>query len=102
MPKQVRELNASAVLSWRRRFRQRLDQIAARYLPRVDIDFDDFADMLSATAGGGGIILAKVTKDKEPAPDHALPRFREGGFPRDVIRCFRRSLLGGEPHILAL
>jgi TetR/AcrR family transcriptional repressor of nem operon len=69
--KEVRELNAAAVLGWRRRFRERLDLIAARYPPRIDIDLDDLADMLSAIADGG-IILAKVTKDKDALPRQVM------------------------------
>jgi TetR/AcrR family transcriptional regulator, transcriptional repressor for nem operon len=65
---QVRDLNAEAVLAWRRRFRARLDLIAARYPPRIAVDLDDLADMLSAVADGG-IILSRVLRDK-----HALPR----------------------------
>ncbi len=59
---QVRALNTEAVLAWRKRFRTRLDLIAARYPPRVPIDLDDLADMLSAVADGG-IIISKVLKD---------------------------------------
>ena len=66
--KEVRELNASAVLNWRKRFRQRLDRIAERYPPRMEIDLDDLADMLSVIADGG-IILSKTIKDK-----HVLAR----------------------------
>jgi TetR/AcrR family transcriptional regulator, transcriptional repressor for nem operon len=66
--KEVRELNASAVLNWRRRFRQRLDRIALRYPPRMEINLDDLADMLSVIADGG-IILSKTIKDK-----HVLAR----------------------------
>jgi TetR/AcrR family transcriptional repressor of nem operon len=62
--KEVRELNAKAVLGWRQRFRERLDVIAARYPPRIVVDLDDLADMLSVVADGG-IILSKVVKDKE-------------------------------------
>jgi TetR/AcrR family transcriptional regulator, transcriptional repressor for nem operon len=69
--KEVRKLNAAAVLGWRRRFRERLDLIAARYPPRIDIDLDDLADMLSAIADGG-IILAKVTKDKDALPRQVM------------------------------
>ncbi len=65
---EIRNLNAEAVLSWRRRFRERLDRIAKVYPPRVAVDFDDLADMLSAVADGG-IVLSKVLKDK-----NALPR----------------------------
>lgn len=59
---QVRDLNTNAVLAWRRRFRDRLDRIAARYPPKIDIDLDDLADMLSVIADGG-IILGKVVRD---------------------------------------
>ncbi len=65
---QVRALNASAVLGWRKRFRERLDLIAARYPPRIRVDLDDLADMLSGVVDGG-IILSKATSDP-----HALPR----------------------------
>ena len=60
---QVRDLNSAAVLAWRRRFRKRLDDIAARYPPKIAVDLDDFADLLSVIADGG-IILSKVVKDK--------------------------------------
>jgi TetR/AcrR family transcriptional regulator, transcriptional repressor for nem operon len=58
------ELNASAMLSWRERFRERLEVIAARYPPRIAVDLGDLADMLSVIADGG-IILSKVVKDRE-------------------------------------
>lgn len=69
--KEVRDLNASAVLAWRRRFRERLDKIAERYPPRIAVDLDDLADMLSAIADGG-IILSKVTHDKAALPRQVL------------------------------
>ena len=50
--KEVRDLNAAALLNWRRRFRQRLDTIAARYPPKIKADLDDLADMLSVIADG--------------------------------------------------
>jgi TetR/AcrR family transcriptional regulator, transcriptional repressor for nem operon len=61
--REVQMLNTEAVLGWRRRFRERLDLIALRYPPRVEIDLDDLADMLSVIADGG-IILSKAVKDK--------------------------------------
>jgi AcrR family transcriptional regulator len=69
--KDVRDLNAAAVLAWRRRFRERLDLIARRYPPRVPVDLDDLADMLSVIADGG-IILSKVTHDKAALPRQVL------------------------------
>jgi len=61
--REVRELNAAAVLNWRKRFRERLDRIAERYPPRNAVDLDDLADMLSVIADGG-IILSKAVGDK--------------------------------------
>lgn len=61
--KEVRELYTAAMLSWRRRFRERLDKIAARYPPRIAVDLDELADMLSAIAEGG-IVVSKVMRQK--------------------------------------
>jgi TetR/AcrR family transcriptional repressor of nem operon len=61
--KEVRDLNAAAVLNWRKRFKERLESIAARYPPRTAISLDDLADMLSVIADGG-IILSKAVGDK--------------------------------------
>ena len=57
--KEIRQLNASAVLGWRKRFRERLELIASRYPPRIPVDLDDVADMLSVIADGG-IILSRA------------------------------------------
>jgi TetR/AcrR family transcriptional repressor of nem operon len=67
----IRNLNAEAVLAWRRRFRARLDLIAARYPPRIAVDLDDLADMLSAVADGG-IILSKALRDKDALPRQVM------------------------------
>ncbi len=69
--KEVRDLNAAAILNWRRRFRERLELIAARYPPRTGIDLDDLADMLSVVADGG-IILSKVVKDPGVLPRQVM------------------------------
>lgn len=61
--REVREINANAVLGWRRRFRDRLGRVADAYPPRIPVDLEDLADMLSVVADGG-IILSKVTNDK--------------------------------------
>lgn len=77
--REIRELNTAAVLGWRERFRERLELIAARYPPRVPVDLDDLADMLSVVADGG-IILSKVVKDPEALPRQIL-------LYRDFIRA---------------
>ncbi|MGE0023218.1 MAG: TetR/AcrR family transcriptional regulator [Hyphomicrobium sp.] len=80
---QVRELNAEAVRAWRRRFRERLDTIAAGYPPRVAVDLDDLADMLSAVVDGG-IILSKALKDKDALPRQVM-----------LYRAFVRAVFAG-------
>lgn len=67
----VRDLNRAGVLGWRRRFRERLELIAARYPPRVDVDLDALADMVS-TLVDGGIIISKVVRDKDVLPKQVL------------------------------
>ncbi|MBK1698349.1 TetR/AcrR family transcriptional regulator [Rhodovibrio salinarum] len=60
--RQVQEVNTAAVLGWRKRFRARLEAIAALYPPRIPVDLDDLADMVTVVVDGG-IILSKVTRD---------------------------------------
>lgn len=69
--REVRALNEAAVLSWRKRFRVRLDAIAERYPARIDVDLDDMADMLSVIADGG-IILSKALGDRTLLPRQIL------------------------------
>lgn len=68
---QVRDLNTQSVLLWRARFRARLDRIAEFYPPRIGVDLDDLADMLSAVADGG-IVLSKVLHDPAAMPRQIL------------------------------
>ncbi len=65
--REVRALSADAVRRWRRFFRAQLDEIAARYPPRIAVDLDGMADMLSALVDGG-IILSKALKEKDALP----------------------------------
>jgi len=55
----IREINAQAVLMWRRRFRAVFEEIMAHYEPREAVDVDQLADMVSAVLEGG-IILSKA------------------------------------------
>lgn len=68
---QVRDLSAQSVLLWRARFRARLDRIAEHYPPRISVDLDDLADMLSVVADGG-IVLSKVLRDPAAMPRQIL------------------------------
>jgi AcrR family transcriptional regulator len=67
----VRDMTTEGHRIWRERFRERLDIIAARYPPKLDIDLDDMADMLSAVADGG-IILSKSLHDPKLLPRQIL------------------------------
>lgn len=79
--REVRELNVSGVLGWRRRMRERLDRIAERYPPRIDIDLDSLADMAFALIEGG-IIISKVLRDKQALP-HQIMQYRD--FVRSIF-----------------
>lgn len=61
---EIRRMNAEAMLAWRQMFRERLDAIAAEHPPRMDVDLDDLADMVS-TLLEGGIVMAKVLDDRQ-------------------------------------
>jgi TetR/AcrR family transcriptional regulator, transcriptional repressor for nem operon len=76
---EIRDLNASGLLAWRARFRQRLDRIAALYPPRIAVDLDDLADM-AATLIEGGIILSRVLRDPPLLPRQVM-------LYRDYIRA---------------
>jgi AcrR family transcriptional regulator len=69
--KEVRDLNAAAVLGWRSRFRERLELIAKRYPPKLSVNLDDVADMLSVIADGG-IILSRTVNDRAALPRQML------------------------------
>jgi AcrR family transcriptional regulator len=62
--REIRDLNAEGILAWRRRMLRQLEEIAALYPPRFEIDLETAADML-ATLVEGGIVLSRVLKDKD-------------------------------------
>ena len=68
---EVRDMTTEGHRTWRVRFRERLERIAERYPPRIDVDLDDMADMLAAVADGG-IILSKRLRDPEILPRQIL------------------------------
>jgi TetR/AcrR family transcriptional regulator, transcriptional repressor for nem operon len=74
----IRELTRAGVDGWRRRFRDRLELIAARYPPRIAVDIDELADMANALVDGG-IIMGKVFQDPAILPKQVL-------LYRDLIR----------------
>lgn len=76
---EVRDMNALGVLAWRKRFRDLLDEIAEQYPPKIDVDFDGLADMVSSLVDGG-IILSKAARDNSVLPGQVM-------LYRDFIRA---------------
>ena len=64
---EIRALNAEGLLAWRHRFRERLDLIAERYPPRIEVDFEALADM-AGTLIEGGIVLGRALQDGSILP----------------------------------
>ena len=60
--REIHALARDAVIAWRLRFRARLDAIVARYPPKMALDLDDLADMISVMVDGG-ITISRVTRD---------------------------------------
>jgi len=58
----VRRINAEGVMAWRNRFQGWLEDIAAKYPPKAEVDLADLADQISVMADGS-IILTKALKD---------------------------------------
>ena len=71
--KEVRALNASAVLNWRKRFRQRLDLIAERY-PKAAI----IGPLISADSPARASAWHRG-RSRRHAPGYACPRRRRTG-----------------------
>jgi len=76
--REVRDLNASSVLAWRKRFRERLELIAESYPPRQPVDFEALADMAASNVEGG-LILGRLLGDKTILPRQIL-------LYRDLVR----------------
>lgn len=62
--REVHELARDAAMAWHVRFRARLDAIVAQYPPRVPVDLDDLADMLSVMMDGG-ITISRIMRDPQ-------------------------------------
>lgn len=67
----IRELNAKGVLSWRERFLERLTLIAETYSPKIEMDLSELADMVTALLKGG-IVVSRAVRDKDVLPQQIL------------------------------
>ena len=68
---EIRELASAGVRTWRARFRKRLEKIAERYPPKIEVNLDVMADMLSAVVDGG-IILSKSLGQPKHLPEQIM------------------------------
>jgi AcrR family transcriptional regulator len=83
---EIRALNAEGLLAWRNRFRERLDLIAERYPPKLEVDFEALADM-AATLVEGGIVLGRALRDGTILPRQII-------LYRELIRSIFAPALG--------
>jgi AcrR family transcriptional regulator len=67
----VRDINRQAVLRWRKRFTDILEEIAERYPPREPVNMDALADMVSNTVEGG-IVMSKAVGDPQVLSEQIL------------------------------
>lgn len=68
---QVRNMNAEALLSWRKLFLTHLEKIAEKHPPRTEQSLEELADLLSSILEGG-IIMSKVLDDGQVLPSQLL------------------------------
>jgi AcrR family transcriptional regulator len=76
--KEIRDLNATSVLAWRKRFRERLELIAKTYPPKHPVDIEALADMAASNVEGG-LILGRLLQDPSILPRQIL-------LYRDLVR----------------
>jgi len=67
----ARDMIENAVLTWRRRLRERLDETAKRYPPRIPVDLDAVADLVFTT-NEGAYVLAQATGQPQLLRDQLL------------------------------
>jgi TetR/AcrR family transcriptional repressor of nem operon len=64
-------LNKQAVLNWRGRFREAIDNITEIHPPREEVDLDALADMISNTVEGG-IIMSRALHNPSILPQQVM------------------------------
>jgi TetR/AcrR family transcriptional repressor of nem operon len=69
--REICDLNASGILVWRKRFRERFEKIAQRYPPKFPADLDALADTVSVLVEGG-FVLGRALKDSTITPRQIL------------------------------
>ena len=67
----IRSLSQESALAWRARFQEILEEVAAKYPAKDDVDIVALADMVSSTFEGG-IAMSKILQDQKVLPDQVL------------------------------
>jgi TetR/AcrR family transcriptional regulator, transcriptional repressor for nem operon len=67
----ARDTIESTVLTWRRHLRERLDEVAEHYPPRIPVDLDAVADLVFTT-NEGAYVLARATGQPKLLRDQLL------------------------------
>ncbi len=68
---EIRSLSQESALAWRARFQEILEEIAAKYPMKDEVNLVTLADMVSSTFEGG-IAMSKILRDKKVLPDQVL------------------------------
>jgi TetR/AcrR family transcriptional repressor of nem operon len=69
--REIHQLNASGILVWRKRFRERFELIAKKYPPKTEVDFEALADSVAVLVEGG-FVLGRALKDSTITPRQIL------------------------------
>jgi TetR/AcrR family transcriptional repressor of nem operon len=69
--REIHDLNASGILIWRKRFRERFDLIAQKYPLKSEVDLDALADSVAVLVEGG-FVLGRALKDSTITPRQIL------------------------------
>ena len=72
--KEIQNLNAQGILSWRRIFMEHLENIVEKYPMKIERPLEELADMLTGVIEGG-IIMSRALDDRKILPNQ-LMQFR--------------------------
>lgn len=92
--REIHQIAESNLRRWRERGHQKLAEIAARHPPRIDVDLEALADMLTALTDGA-IILSKTVREKKALP-RQITLYRI--FVESVFRAPTGAAVAGQPE----
>jgi AcrR family transcriptional regulator len=69
--KEIQDLNAQGILSWRNIFMEQLEKIVEKYPMKIERPLEELADMLTSVIEGG-IIMSRALDDRDILPNQLL------------------------------